>query len=722
MIKKIFIFLSIFVVSFIYGEEVVVDNRKIGLVLSGGGAKGFAHIGVLKVLDEEKVPVDYIVGTSMGSIIGAFYAMGYTGKEIEEIVLNKEWINYFNDSILREEELIENKIDRDKYMFSFSMKDWKVQLPKGVVKGQRIDSILSELYLDTKDIKDFSKLPIPFACVATDVETGKEVILDKGYLSDAIRASMSLPSILEPVELDDKLLIDGGVVNNFPATVAIDMGANYLIGVDIGAKLKKKDEINSFIDILNQTSSYKKAEANNDAREKTDLLFLPNMNDYELLSFDKAKQIIGEGERVAREQLDKIKKLKNEEEFNKIKLKKISRADKFLVDELVLEGNNNFDIETIKKIINVNLPIEFSREELTEIMEKIYSMRLVSKVDYKILGTKLILKVEDIDNKEIKFGLNYNDFSKGEFFLKVISKNVGESGNKVSGELLLGKDEVLKLEKSNYIGEHNRFGYSISAEYSNIEDFSIFLESQKLLEYNVELLNVNFMVGNFLSNSQMLGVGIKKEYSLVESNTQINQETIDFVGMGDLNKYKEDYNLIYLKYIYDTLDNKYFPKNGSFLNLDIQHSNKKIGDLHFTKYSMECNKPSKLSDKFLINTGMNFEYISGEDVALYYVPRLGGFYNRENSIPFWGLSTSSQITDRIFSVFEEVFYNSKLLGEIVLRYNVAFLNPNEANSDKIINGVGIGLVRKTPLGPIQLILSTSDKEDLISYINIGYNF
>ena len=167
---------------------------------SGGGAKGFAHIGVLKVLDEEKIPVDYIAGTSMGSIIGAFYAMGYTGKEIEEIILSKEWINYFNDFIERKDDLIENKSDRDKYAFSFPLKKWKLELPKGVVKGQNIDNVLSELYLDAKDIDDFSKLPIPFACVATDVETGEEVVLNKGYLPDAIRASMSLPSLLAPVE------------------------------------------------------------------------------------------------------------------------------------------------------------------------------------------------------------------------------------------------------------------------------------------------------------------------------------------------------------------------------------------------------------------------------------------------------------------------------------------------------------------------------------------
>lgn len=708
--KKIFFIIYFMHIVLSFGEE---SKGKIGLVLSGGGAKGFAHIGLLKVLDEEKVPVDYIAGTSMGSIIGALYAMGYSGEEIEKIILSRDWLSYFNDTIKREEELIENKNDKDKYAFSFPIENWRVKLPKGVVKGQSIDSVLSELYLDAKDINDFSKLPIPFSCVATDVETGKEIILNKGYLPEAIRASMSLPSLFSPVEIDDKLLIDGGVVDNFPANIALNMGADYLIGVDIGSRLKKKEEIGSFIDILNQTSNYKKVEATEEARKKVNLLLLPNMNKYELLSFDKAKDIIAEGEKAAREQIDEIRKLRNEEKFNEIKSKKIENIEKFTIENININGNENFDDETIKKIINIELPAKLSREDLSKLMEKMYNLRFFGKVDYKILGNELVINVKEIADKELKMGFNYNDFSKGEFYIKGVGKGLGYFGNKTSAEVLIGKDESFKLQNTWYIGPINKFGYSISAEYSNLENVGIFIDEERRLEYNVDLLNMDFMLGNFLSNSQMIGMGIKREYFSAKQSI-----------ISDLNveKHKEKYNLIYLKYLYDSLDNKYFPKKGNYVNAEIQYSDKNLGDLDFIKYGLKFNKPFKINNKLSLNFGGEATTTEGDNYALYYVPRLGGFYNRQNSIPFWGIETSSQISERISMGYVELFYEVKPMIYLILRYNEAFLKENGVYNKDFLRGGGIGVGVKSPLGPIQFILATGSNEDVISYLNIGYNF
>lgn len=708
--KKNFFIIYFIHIFFSFGEETL---GKIGLVLSGGGAKGFAHIGLLKVLDEEKVPVDYIAGTSMGSIIGALYAMGYSGEEIEKLILSRDWINYFNDTIKREEELIENKNEKDKYVFSFPIKNWKVKLPKGVIKGQSIDNVLSELYIDANDINDFSKLPIPFVCVATDIETGKKIVLNKGYLPEAIRASMSLPSLFSPVEIDDKLLIDGGVVDNFPVDVALSMGADYLIGVDIGSKLKKKEEIESFIDILDQTSSFKKVEATEEARKKVNVLLLPNIDKYDVLSFEKAKEIIEEGEKAAREQVEEIRKLKNEEKFSEIRVKKIEKIDRFTIEKISIVGNKNFEDETIEKMINIKLPAQLSREDLSKLMEKIYNLRFFDKVDYKISENELIIKVTEVTDKELKIGFNYNDFSKGEFYIKGVGKGLGYFGNKSSAEILIGKDESFKLQNTWYIGSINKFGYSISAEYSNLENVGIFINEEKKLEYNVNLLNVDFMLGNFLSNSQMMGVGIKREYFSAKQSI-----------LSDLNveKYKENYNLIYLKYLYDSLDNKYFPKKGSYLNAEVQYSDKNFGDLDFIKYDLKFNKPLKINNRISLNLGGEGTAIEGDNYALYYVPRLGGFYNRQNSIPFWGIETSSQINERISMGYVELFYEFKPRMYLMLRYNEAFLKENEICNKDFLRGGGIGFGVKSPLGPIQFILATGSKEDVISYLNIGYNF
>ncbi len=491
------------------------------------------------------------------------------------------------------------------------------------------------------------------------------------------------------------------------------MGADYLIGVDIGSRLKKKEEIGSFIDILNQTSNYKKVEATEEARKKVNLLLLPNMNKYELLSFDKAKDIIAEGEKAAREQIDEIRKLRNEEKFNEIKSKKIENIEKFTIENININGNENFDDETIKKIINIELPAKLSREDLSKLMEKMYNLRFFGKVDYKILGNELVINVKEIADKELKMGFNYNDFSKGEFYIKGVGKGLGYFGNKTSAEVLIGKDESFKLQNTWYIGPINKFGYSISAEYSNLENVGIFIDEERRLEYNVDLLNMDFMLGNFLSNSQMIGMGIKREYFSAKQSI-----------ISDLNveKHKEKYNLIYLKYLYDSLDNKYFPKKGNYVNAEIQYSDKNLGDLDFIKYGLKFNKPFKINNKLSLNFGGEATTTEGDNYALYYVPRLGGFYNRQNSIPFWGIETSSQISERISMGYVEFFYEVKPMIYLILRYNEAFFKENGVYNKDFLRGGGIGVGVKSPLGPIQFILATGSNEDVISYLNIGYNF
>ena len=224
---------------------------------------------------------------------------------------------------------------------------------------------------------------------------------------------------------------------------------------------------------------------------------------------------------------------------------------------------------------------------------------------------------------------------------------------------------------------------------------------------------MDFMLGNFLSNSQMIGMGIKREYFSAKQSI-----------ISDLNveKHKEKYNLIYLKYLYDSLDNKYFPKKGNYVNAEIQYSDKNLGDLDFIKYGLKFNKPFKINNKLSLNFGGEATTTEGDNYALYYVPRLGGFYNRQNSIPFWGIETSSQISERISMGYVELFYEVKPMIYLILRYNEAFLKENGVYNKDFLRGGGIGVGVKSPLGPIQFILATGSNEDVISYLNIGYNF
>ena len=272
---------------------------KVGLVLSGGGAKGFAHIEVLKEIDKAGLQIDYIGGTSMGAIIGGLYAVGYSGEQIEEIILETDFIALIRDKLPRSTTSFFEKEYGENAIVSLPVVKGKIGLPKGVSKGQNMLSLLIELLSETENISDFSKLQIPFFSIATDVETGGQVLLEKGSLPIALRASGSFPTLLNPVQVGDKLLIDGGVANNFPVDVMREKGADIIIGVDVQGRLYEKEKLTSVVAILNQIVSYKIYNQRDLDKSKIEVYIHPEISKYNVVDFDKKLDILKEGDRTA---------------------------------------------------------------------------------------------------------------------------------------------------------------------------------------------------------------------------------------------------------------------------------------------------------------------------------------------------------------------------------------------------------------------------------------
>ncbi|MEP4947046.1 MAG: patatin-like phospholipase family protein, partial [Flavobacteriaceae bacterium] len=218
---------------------------KIGLVLSGGGAKGLAHIGALKVIEEAGVKIDYIGGTSMGAIVGALYASGYSAKELDSIFSVTDFSKLIQDNVPRGAKTFYEKEDSERYALGLPFTNFNVTFPQAISGGQNIYNELVRLLFHVKDIQDFKKLPIPFLCIATNVETGEEVLLDSGYLPEAIMASGTFPSLFEPTEIEGEILIDGGVVNNYPIAEIQELGADVIIGVDVQHGLATRESLSS---------------------------------------------------------------------------------------------------------------------------------------------------------------------------------------------------------------------------------------------------------------------------------------------------------------------------------------------------------------------------------------------------------------------------------------------------------------------------------------------
>ena len=295
-------------------EAQAQGRPRIGLVLGGGGARGAAHVGVLKVLDEMHIPIDCIAGTSMGAIVGGLYASGMSPDEIEHELVTMDWDNIFDDAPPRPERPFRRKRDDDNYLVKkyAGYENGKIELPLGWVHGQKFDVELSRLTQPVANINNFDDLSIPFRAVATDIETGQAVILGSGNLALSIRASMSVPGAFDAVEIDDRLLVDGFVANNVPIDVVRSMGAEIVIAVDVGTPLLKRDEIKTILSVIGQLSnilSKRNVEEQLRTLRTTDVLIQPDLGEFSASDFKEANKAIVIGEAAARQAGDSLKKV-----------------------------------------------------------------------------------------------------------------------------------------------------------------------------------------------------------------------------------------------------------------------------------------------------------------------------------------------------------------------------------------------------------------------------
>jgi len=310
MKKIISALLCLFLLQLVEAQDTIPKKRlKIGLVLSGGGAKGFAHIGVLKALEKAGIKIDYIGGTSMGAVVGGLYASGYNATQIDSIFYNTDFDELLQDYIPRSSKSFYEKRNDEMYALSLPFNKLKIGIPISLSKGMYNYNLLSKLTHKVRNIRDFNKLPIPFLCVATDIEKGEPVVLQSGYLAQAMLASSAFPSLFSPVEIDGKLLIDGGVVNNYPAEEVRKMGADIIIGVDVQDDLKDRKSLKDATRILVQITNLDMIKKMKEKIKITDIYIKPDISNYGVISFDEGQEIIKKGEEATMLQLEAINKL-----------------------------------------------------------------------------------------------------------------------------------------------------------------------------------------------------------------------------------------------------------------------------------------------------------------------------------------------------------------------------------------------------------------------------
>ncbi len=362
------------------------ERPRIGLALSGGGARGCAHVGVLKVLEELRVPVDYVAGTSMGAIVGGLYASGLSAAEVEEILTTMDWSSIADDEQPRRERAYRRKEDDQRYVMNLEIGLDGFVLPSGLRSGQRFTFELRRHTLPVAQIDDFSELPIPFRAVATDVESGDKIVLERGNLATAMRASMSIPGVFTPIEMDGRLLVDGGLVANLPVEVVREMGADVVIAVDIGDQLQSREELRSLFRITSQSMTISSRRDVALLLAERDLLLAPHVAGRGTLDFGDVPGIVGEGESEARRRAAELARhaLSDEDYARHLEGRRPPPPRPDTLTSIEVRGLERVDERIIRRLIRAEIGQPLDLETLRRDLGRIFGLGDFERVDYEL--------------------------------------------------------------------------------------------------------------------------------------------------------------------------------------------------------------------------------------------------------------------------------------------------------------------------------------------------
>lgn len=744
--KKI-LFLILLLPCLVFSQKKVKKDIKVGVVLSGGGAKGFAHVAVLKAIEKAGIRVDYIGGTSMGAIIGSLYASGYKAKELDSIIREQDFRKILKDELPRKSKSFYEKSIGEKYALTLPIKNGKIGVPVGLSKGQGFINVMSKLTQHVNFIEDFNKLPIPFLCIATNLENGKQEVLTKGFLPEAVAASGAFPTLISPIEIGDKLLTDGGVVNNFPVDEIKAMGADVIIGVDIQTGLEKKENLDSAVKILNQLVGFQMYENLEEKYKKVDVLIKPNMEKYNVVSFDKVDEIMQEGEKAVQEHFIKLNEIAQKQALiYKEKVNKKAKK-KIVINEIKVTGNKNYTRSFIIGKLNLKKKDTLTYDDLSERINNLYGTKNFKNVQYKVRlkndKALLNIKIKETEiNNFLQLGLHYDPLYKTGFLINTTFKHLLFKNDILSADLILGDN--LRYNFNYFIDNGFHWSFGLKSSFNQFENKVSFEQSgiNKInLNYN-ELIN-QIYVQTVFGRRYALGIGVEHKLinAFTETITSINQSSSDGTTRSarsdkDKRYYFDKSNyLSAISYLaIDTYDKKTFPKRGFnlkakftwyLISSDYKNNFKQFSHLKGKVGFAKSFFNQKLTFQNVNEAGLTFG--SNNNIVLDFI--VGGYGENytDSFVQLYGydfasINNSSFIRSELISRYE-VFPKNYLSAAVnIAKVDKNFLEGGRLLSD-IKSGYRVGYGIETFLGPIEINYSWSpDNKNYYWYFNFGYWF
>lgn len=771
------VFLLLICANLVLVTQVSAQNAKpkIGLVLSGGGAKGIAHVRVLQVLDSLGIVPDFIAGTSMGSVVGALYASGYTGNQIDSMTSVIDWKKMFSNSVSFNEINIEEKDEFGRYIYELPMVGFTPQFPLGVVEGQQIEALLADLLYPVNTITDFNELPTPYLCVAADIVKGEPVILRKGSLANSVRASMSIPTVFSPVRIDGRLLVDGGVYMNLPVTYCREMGADFIIAVDVGGGLYKEEELTSAAAMLVQTTFLSGNISYQQEKEKSDIFVdVVKHLQYGTMDFEYGSAMMQSGSLAVKEAMPQLVALSNTmKAYPKRKVKRIkSVRDKYKLQTIQTDGVSEANKDFVLEKFGLKSGDLVSQEQITVGVHKLLGTRLFNKISYTIEGDSVqsVLTLRAVEKKSntMKFGIHYDTDRGAGLLFNFTKRNLFLPSSRFLATLDLAETPRARVNYFYYLGKRSRWWHQTELYGENV-DLNTFVEGTPvpnvISRYFIAQSNINHTI----TQKSYWGFGGFWQWNQLKP--KIDPRTEKDPGEVEIIKYNLNTLGARIHYQFNTLDKVFFSSSGSWLKAEALANVNNPMDAHLFinspdtvfEYTLKGNIQnylrmivrgqknikfnSVITLQLLGQAGFTQEMSAGSNKFSAYRWAVGDFMTvggqlnrpRANIVTFTGLREAELAVPQVMIVGAQLqispLKNSYIIPSINLlaagfdssNYwkTLADFQFSKATPDHAFYQLGYGLTAgfMSLLGPIHLTVSNDSEVNKIRwFLNVGFNF
>ena len=713
------------------------QRKKVGVVLSGGGAKGMAHIKALKVIEEAGIPIDYIAGTSMGAIVGGLYAIGYTTEQLDSMVRKQDWTFLLSDRIKRSAMSLTDRERSEKYTVSIPFtKTPKDAATGGLMKGQNLANLFSDLTVGYHDSIDFNKLPIPFACVAANVVNGEQIVFHDGILSTAMRASMAIPGVFTPVRQDSMVLVDGGIVNNYPADVVKAMGADIIIGVDVQNALKKADKLNSVPDILGQIVDITCQSNHEKNVDLTDTYIRVNVEGYSSASFTPAAidTLMRRGEEAAKEQWNSLLALKKKIGISDNYVPKrhgpyssLSNVRTIYVTDISFSGVEADDKKWLMKKCNLKENSNITTQQIEQALYQLRGSQSYSSASYTLTDTPegyhLNFLLQAKYEKRINLGIRFDSEEIASLLINGTADLKTHIPSRLSLTGRLGKQYAARIDYTLEPMQQRNFNFSYMFQYN---DINIYEEGERAYNTTYKYHLAEFGFSDVWYKNFRFGLGFRFEYYKYKDFLFKKPE---FIGLD----VESEHFLSYFAQVhYNTYDKGYFPSKGSDFKAAYSLYTDNMAQYNeqapFSALSASWASVIPATRRFSIIPSIYGRVLIGKGIPYPLKNAIGGevygFYIPQQ-LPFAGVTNMELMENSIIITSLKFRQRMGSIHYLTLTGNYGLTDSHffEILKGKQLFGISAGYGMDSVFGPLEISLGYSNQTDKGScFVNLGYYF